>query len=127
MNEESGKEMNKQLARITDARFSFEDIGVLILNLNVEYEGIGNQNIAGHVLSQYCNEKTKQVGTAAGTQYIIELLKCLSINDLRDAEGMIVWVYGDGEGWDFKPKGISKLKMDGGKEPFIFNSVFKGA
>ena len=40
-------------------------------------------------------------------------------------EGQIIWVHGEGEGLQFKPKGIEPLKVSGlNKEPLIFDDVF---
>jgi len=116
--------MNKQLAKITNATLEIQDRGILMFNIIVDYEESGVQNIGGLDLDDWDEDKKTRVGTAYGCEIIRRLLLTLQVNDFSEMKGITIWVYGEGEGLGFKPKGIQRLKVDSDKEPLIFDDVY---
>jgi len=69
-------------------------------------------------------ERKVRIGTAYGCEMIRCLLLSLKVNDFSEMKGKIIWVIGEGEGFDFKPTGIQMLKVDDNKsEPIIFSNI----
>jgi hypothetical protein len=64
--------------------------------------------------------------TAYGCEMIRRMLLELCVNDFSEMKGTHIWVYGEGEGLSFKPKGFSALKSDNSKSnPVIFDDIHK--
>ncbi len=119
--------MNKKLAKIRSASLEIKERGILNFWIHVDYEEGTSQGVGGYALDQYDKEKKERVGTAYGCEMIISLLVCLDVNDFSEMKGKHVWVYGDGDGLGFSPKGISLLKTDSGyNEPLMFDEVIAG-
>jgi len=117
--------MNKMLASIEEASIKMFDGGrFLTFSLLVNYEGGGHQNIGTIALDNYCKKKERRVGTAYGCDMIVQLLTTLDVEQMPDAKGKIIYVWGEGEGLSFKPKGIESLWVDG-KKKLIFEDVLK--
>ncbi|MEC9061500.1 MAG: hypothetical protein VYC55_07825 [Pseudomonadota bacterium] len=114
--------MNKKLARITKAGLEIKQRGILNFWIHVNYEDGFSQGVGGLALDEY-NKNTKQrQGTAYGCEIIRRILIALGVNNLHEAEGVILYVIGEGDGLNFKPKGIARLDLDGGKS-VIFDEV----
>ena len=117
--------MDKRLAKITSAKLEIKDRGILNFCIFVEYEDGGGQGIGGLALDEWNAEKKKRVGTAYGCEMIRCLLETLDVNDFSEMKGKIIWVYGEGDGLGYTPKGIEQLKVSGGdKGALIFEDVF---
>jgi len=118
--------MNKRLAKITKATLEIKERDILNFWIFVDYEDGGSQGVGGIALDQYDKEKGRRVGTAYGCEMIRRLLVALSVDDFSEMKGKYVWVYGDGAGFQFTPKGIGALQVEktrGNGEPLIFESV----
>ena len=115
--------MEKQLAHITDATLEIRERGILNFWIYVDYEEGSSQGVGGLALDEYDPETKERVGTAYGCEMIRQLLITLDVNDLKDAAGKMIWVIGEGAGFDFKPKGIKQLRKDGGRE-LVFADVY---
>lgn len=116
--------MNKQLAKITSAGLEIKERGILNFWIFVDYEEGCSQGIGGIALDSFNKEKKERRGTAYGCEMIRRTLIALDVNDFSEMKGKIVWVYGEGEGFSFKPKGIGQLNVIGKKEPVMFDDVF---
>lgn len=117
--------MNEMLAKITGAKLEIQERGVLNFWIYVQYEDGGVQGIGGITLDNYCKEKERRVGTAYGCEMIRQLLICLDVNDFSEMKDKNIWVIGEGQGFNFKPKGLRPLKVDSDKEPVIFDDILK--
>lgn len=124
---------NKQLAKIDNATLSIER-GVLSFWIFVDYEEGGSQGVGGITLDDAKHEKRtdgslkfiKRQGTAYGCEVIRRLLLALDVDDFSKMKGRHIWVLGEGEGFNFKPAGIQKLRNDSGnQEPVIFGDILK--
>ena len=104
--------MNKRLAKITKASLEIKERGILNFWIFVDYEEGGSQGIGGIVLDTFDNKKNRRIGTQYGCEMIRQLLLTLDVNDFNEMEGKIVWVYGEGKKFNFKPTGISLLKVN---------------
>ena len=119
-------DLNKLLAKIEKASLNM-DRGFLTLGITVNYEDGWNQNISGLVLDTYDKETEKRVGTLYGGMMIRECLATLGVNDLSEAKGLHIWVYAEGEGLSLKPKGFSRLYVDGGGDILFYDDIAKAA
>ena len=119
-------EYEKKLAKVSSARLEMIR-GILMFYITVDYEDGLSQNVGGLCLDTYDKAKEKRVGTAYGCEMIRRCLLEFNVNDFSEMKGKYIWVLGEGEGFDFTPKGLQKLVVDGGKEkePFIFSEVFE--
>lgn len=118
--------MEKQLAKIRSGHTTMLRETFLSFWIGVDYESGGSQNLGGIVLDDYNEQLKRRVGTAAGCELIRRILKAFEVDDLNDLKGRACWVYGEGKGFDFMPKGIQSLKVDpGNDEPVIFSEIFE--
>ena len=115
--------MNKLLAKITSANLEIQERGILNFWIIVDYEDGGSQGIGGIALDAYDEGKKKRVGTAQGCEVIRRLLLALGVNDFSEMKGKIIWVIGEGLGFDFKPKGVQSLNINGHGEAVIFSEI----
>jgi len=120
--------MNRQLAKITSLKLSYQDRYILMLNLDVDYESGCSQNIfGGLVLDEPIigddGKFSHRQGTSFGCEMIRLILDVLKINDLSEGKGKYIHVLGEGGGFDFKPKGLETLRVDGDQKKIIFSEV----
>ena len=116
---------NKKLAKITRCDFSFTDKNkILILNINVDYDKFGSQNICGLVLGNYDKDKKEGVRTAFGCELIRRILDTFDCNNLKDIVGKVIYVIGERDGLGFKPKGFEIPSFDNGKK-IIYDDILK--
>jgi hypothetical protein len=119
--------MNKQLAKISKATLEIQERHILNFWIYVDYEEMGSQGIGGIVLDTYDKDKDSRVGTAYGCEMIRRMLLELQVDDFSEMKGKHVWVYGEGNGLSFKPKGFSALQSDNSKsKPVMFDDIRNG-
>lgn len=116
--------MLEKLARVSSASLEIQERDILNFWIHVDYEEGMSQGVGGIVLDRYDDTLKSRVGTAYGCEMIRQLLLCLNVNDFSEMKGKNIFVIGQGEGLNFKPKGIKALRLDGGKE-LIFDNIFK--
>ena len=120
--------MEKQLAKISSAKLEIKERGILNFYIFVDYEDGCSQGVGGIALDTYDKTKKERIGTAYGCEMIRRLLLALEVNDFSEMQGKHIWVYGEGEGIGFKPKGIQLLSTDikdkSNKKPLIFEDVY---
>jgi hypothetical protein len=78
-------------ARITGVSFGYEDHGILTCTVGLDYGGSG-QSFGGYALDTYDKEKKKRIGTAFGTQFILEILRVLDIRTWEKLPGVVIRV-----------------------------------
>jgi hypothetical protein len=117
--------MEKQLAKITNAKLEILEREILNFWIYVDYENGGSQGVGGLILDDYSVSLGRRIGTAYGCEMIRRLLLTLKVNDFNEMSGLIVWVYGEGEGLNFKPKGISRLRTESRLTPLMFDEVYE--
>lgn len=122
--------MNRQLAKIRTLNLSYQDRKILMLNLNVDYETGCSQNIfGGLVLDEPVKDSADKFlyrqGSAFGCEMIRLILDVLKIDDLSEGKGKYIHVLGEGEGFNFKPKGLETLRVDGDQKKIIFSEVLE--
>jgi hypothetical protein len=116
--------MNKKLAKIRKAHLEIQERGMLNFWIHVDYEEGCSQGVGGITLDEYNKEKMRRIGTAYGCEMIRRLLLELGVNDFSEMQGRQIWVYGEGDGLSFTPKGVSALKTDNPKSnPVIFADI----
>lgn len=110
--------MNKELAKISKATLEIKERGILNFWIHVDYESGCSQGVGGICLDSYDPVEKERVGTAYGCEMIRQLLLCLNVNDFSEMVGKHVWVYGEGSGLSFQPKGIGRLSTDVGDKKY---------
>ena len=116
--------MSKKLAKISKASLEIQERGILNFWIHVDYEEGCSQGVGGIALDTYNSEDDTRVGTAYGCEMIRLLLIELMVDDFSEMKGKHVWVIGNGDGFSFKPTGISALKSDNSNsKPVIFAEV----
>jgi len=118
-------ELIKKLAKINNFQLTIKERGVLMFNLHVSYEDSLSQDIGALCLDEYNKETKKIIGTAYGCEMIRQLMLTLDVEDFNDAKNKIIWVVGEGDGFQFKPKGIQTLYVYGDVKKLIFNDVYE--
>lgn len=117
---------NKVLAKVSSAGLSFLEREILTFWIHVEYEEGLSQGIGGIALDTWDESKCSRVGTAYGCELIRRMLREFKVNDLTEMSGIPIWVYGEGEGFQFKPTGVSSLSVNNRNSiPIIFDEVLK--
>ena len=115
----------KELAKIKSASLNIKDRGILTFWLEVDYENGFSQMIGGLALDKHIDGYNDRVGTAYGCEMIRRMLVLLNVGDFSEMVGKYIWVIGEGDGCTFDVKGISALKVDGGKKDLIFKDVLE--
>ena len=118
--------MEKQLAKIENAKLEIKERGILNFYIFVHYEDGGHQGVGGIALDTFDKEKDCRIGTAYGCEMIRRLLLTLDVNDFSEMKDKHIWVHGEGYGFNFKPKGVESLSVDSDKpKKLIFDDVYK--
>lgn len=118
--------MNKMLAKITKAKLEIKERGILNFWIFVDYENGGSQGIGGIALDTWDKGKDRRVGTAYGCEIIRRLLEILNVDDFSEMSNKMIWVYGEGEGLAFQPKGLGPLNVSGAhNSKLIFDEVLQ--
>lgn len=116
--------MEKKLAKITNASLEIQERGILNFWIHVDYEEGCSQGVGGIALDDFDKIKDTRVGTAFGCELIRRILLELHVDDFSEMKNKIIWVYGDGEGFSFTPRGISSLYVNNmNSKPVIFSEV----
>ena len=115
--------MNRKLAKVSTAHLEIQERGILNFWIFVDYEGGGGQGIGGIAMDEWNEEKKSRVGTAYGCEMIRRLLLLFNVNDFSEMAGAHIWVYGEGDGFGFKPTGIARLGFKDDGEPLIFADI----
>lgn len=119
---------NKKLAKITQAKLSIKERGILNFWIYVDYEEGCSQGIGGICLDTYDKTTNSRIGTAYGCEMIRRLLLELNVDDFSEMKNKYIWVLGVDNGLNFEPKGIKSLNVDNIKTPnekgLIFNDIY---
>lgn len=102
--------MNRQLAVIKGATLHLHNNTCLTFYLDTEYESGGSQQV-GHLVLDTVDSNQQRIGTAYGCDMIRQLLLFFGVNDLSKVKNHICYVFGDGEGLSFKPKGLENIAI----------------
>ena len=105
--------MRKELARVESVKLYIEDHGILTCFVNLKRESWGSQGFGGYQLDVFDKELDRMKGSAAGMDWILQILQIFSVNSLDEIEGKMCYALYD-EGND-SIMGIETLSMDGGK------------
>lgn len=115
--------MNKKLAKITKAQLQIMERGILMFYIFVDYEDGCSQGVGGFCLDDWSEDKKSRIGTAFGCEMIRMLLLTMAVDDFSEMKGKHIYVIGEGDGLSFEPKGIARLRVDGGGSDLIFADV----
>jgi hypothetical protein len=103
--------MEVQNAIIKKVTLGREDHGILTMYLSLEYAN-GGQWFGGYALDSYDRETRKRVGTAYGTQFILDLLDTIGVDEIQKMVGQPCRVKADwssvAEIGHFNPKALAE-------------------
>lgn len=109
--------MERKLAKITKCDLAFISYNkILVLDLVVDYDDYGTQNICNLTLDTYNKDKEDREGTALGLELIRRILDMFNCDKLSDIVGNVIYVLGEGKGLGFKPKGFERPSFYNGKK-----------
>lgn len=116
-------ELIKKLAKVNSFKLNIKYTGSLIFKLDVDYEDGLSQGLGGLVLDNYNIVTGERIGTAYGCEMIRQLMLTLDVDDFNEVKNKIIYVLGEGEGFQFKAKGIETLNVYGNVKTLIFDDV----
>ena len=107
------EDYRKELARIENVSLEIEDHGILTLLIDLHKEEGFHQGFGMYSLDQYDEKLKRRKGTAAGMDYVIQILNVFGVRKLEDIKGKMCYAL-------YRPddeliKGIQSLEIDGGK------------
>jgi len=105
--------MNEQLARIDEVFFGYEDHGILTMMIGLDYDGSTHQGFGGYCLDSFDKEEDRRIGTAAGMDYVIQVMKCVGANNIGEIKGKMVYAIKDTPGFFGKVIGLKQIPQDG--------------
>jgi hypothetical protein len=108
--------MTRELARIDSIFFGLEDHGILGFNIGLDFGGV-HHSFPGLIgLDDYSEDKKRRIGTAAGLDFIIQILRFFKVRNLDDIVGKNVYaLYPEGRTIGSNVLGLELPKFDGGR------------
>jgi hypothetical protein len=79
-----------ELGKVTSVRLGLEDHGILTLWLTLNFGG-KSQGFGGYALSEWSKAEDRQIGHAAGTDYILRMLEFFGVDTLEKIVGRPVY------------------------------------
>lgn len=109
-------EYEKELARVEKVELVLD--GVLMLNIHLEKESGFHQCFGTYQLSEYDKTLDRQVGSAQGLDYILQILDVFNVDRLEKIQGKMCYALYEKPYKSFSSfiRGIEALKIDGGKK-----------
>ena len=109
-------EYEKELARVEKVDLVLD--GVLMLNIHLEKESGLHQAFGTYQLSHYDKELDRQIGSAQGLDYILQVLNVFNVDKLEKIQGKMCYALYEKPYQPFESfiRGIEALKIDGGKK-----------
>lgn len=113
----------KGLARVEDIKLKMD--GVLMLNIELAKEDGFHQCFGTYQLSHYDKKLDRQVGSAQGLDYIIQILDVFDVDSLEKIKGKMCYALYEEPYQPFNSliRGIQSLDIDGGKKFTIHDWV----
>ena len=117
-------ELNKKLAKVSSFGLNIRERGILMFSVHVNYEDGFSQGVGGLVLDDYDKDSESRIGTAYGCEMIRQLMIFFDVDDFSKAKDKMVYVLGEGEGFQFKAKGMETLYVDGEIKTILFDEIY---
>ncbi len=109
----------EQLARVDDVFFGYEDHGILTMSVALDYNGSSHQSFGGYCLDSFDKDLDRRIGTAAGMDYIIQIMKVFGARSLDEIKGKMCFAIKDEEGYFGKVIGLKQIPQDGDRKFLI--------
>lgn len=104
------KNYHKELGKIRSTFFGIEDHGMLTIMIDFDFGGSG-QGFGGYALD--ISDGNKRVGTAAGTDFLLRILKLFKVDQLKQIVGRTAYALKKGDRFSSSIVGIQLPKFDG--------------
>jgi len=108
--------MFERIGKIKSTNLGKEDHGIMTFWLQFDFGGSG-QGFGGYALDDYSEEEKRRIGTAAGMDAIIQILRVCDVNNWEDIQGKTLYALYDNDEYGQLIKGIKGL-------PFESNKIF---
>jgi hypothetical protein len=79
-------------AVITDYSLGYQDHGIFTMYITVNYGGGAYQGFGGYALDEYVKSLDKRIGTKGGMNFMIEVMECVGVDDIKKLIGKHVRV-----------------------------------
>lgn len=108
--------MKNELGKITNVDLCIEDHGILTLMVSFDFGGTC-QGFGGYALdTSPAKPKGPRIGSGAGTDFILRLLRLFGVNRLEEIVGRSAYAIRETDGWNSPIIGIETPKFDGGEK-----------
>ena len=97
--------------KIESTMLGVEDHGILTFFLTLKFEGSG-QGFGGYAMDSYDKAKKRRIGSAFGTDCILQILDTVGVGKWEDLKGKYVRVKRDGDSWADKILAIGHIVED---------------
>jgi hypothetical protein len=84
----------KELGRVTDVYLGLEDHDIFTMHITFDFGGTG-QSFGGYALDTWDAGKKRRVGSAAGADFILRILRLFGVRDIRGIVTRSVYVLRD--------------------------------
>jgi len=107
------------LAKIESVIFGREDHGIMTLSITFDYGQGGCQSFGGYCLDTFDKEKDRRIGSAAGMDYVMQIMNVMDVTNLQDMVGKMCYAIKDGPRFFGKVIGIKQIPQDGDSQFLI--------
>ena len=112
---------NHQLAKIKDVRLGRQG-SIMTLSIGLGYSKSTGQYFGGYALDDWDEKRGRRVGTAAGMDFIMQILDLFHVDSLDKIIGRTVYALFPGENkWGEDVIGLQTPDFDGGEQFLIEN------
>lgn len=111
----SDEPLTETIAKIAGVSLGWEDHGIFTCMLHLDY-GHSGQGAGGYALDSFDRALDRRVGTAAGMEFIVRVMRAVGVNDWSALKGKTILALGV---TNASVAGIAPLPTEKG-ERFIF-------
>lgn len=102
----------RELGKITKASVEFEDHGILSFMLHFSFKGSA-QGFGGVSLDNWSKQHNRRIGTAAGLDLMIQLMKLFEVSRFEDIAGKHAYALRDNNEWNASITGVERTEPEG--------------
>jgi|TARA_Y100000310_G_scaffold90528_3_gene87846 hypothetical protein len=117
------KDLVKELGKISDAWFGFNDRGMLDCWVMIDYEEGCSQGFGGICLDTYNKETEEREGSAFGCDYLVQLMTIFKVDRIEKLRGKYCYALKD-DGINGLIRGLQSMRDEGSKT-FLVSELCK--
>lgn len=81
---------SKELGKVDDVRFGLEDHGIMSISIGITF-GAARQGFGGIALDDWDEKRHRRIGTAAGMDFVMQILRLFKVETLEELKGRTVY------------------------------------